>query len=135
MCAHTEAEAAAKEAEANAKEIEKNSFETLLKQLTQMKQQTQDYAGMLDCVINNLEGNTTQAGKTFDEGRMTEYYEDSQKVIKECEEREQECQKNITQLTAEIENLRNQAKALRGTDCGPCRAAAEAAASSSKVRV
>ena len=74
----------------------------------------QKFNEKVNCVINNLEGNTVVAGVSYDQGKMTDCLNSSNKTISKCDIIIEQSQKKIGVLEREILSLESRIASL---DC------------------
>lgn len=87
-----------------------------------IKQKHDNFNNKLNCVINNLAGNTIVSGVSYDGGKMTECLNSSNQTITDCDNIIEESNKKILLLTEEISKLQMDISSLEGM-CSDCLAA------------
>lgn len=73
----------------------------------------------IDCVINNLEGNTVVAGVSYDDGKMIECLKSSNETINDCDNIILKSKNQILLLEININSLKKSIASLQG-NCYSC---------------
>ena len=118
-CIHNQAEISKISAEINAKQSQINSLKSNITKCNDIKSKHIDFSDKLQCVIDNLEGNTVVAGKAYDDGKMELRQAEAKQTIVDCENMISESEKQVTLLENEIKILEQRMAALNG-NCELC---------------
>ncbi len=123
-CVHNQATIDAKKAKIAEKESQIASLSDNVNKCKDMIANYESYGKQVDCVINNLEGNYVEAGKTYDDGAMTLCKNKVDLTIDELENIKSTSEVKQTELNSEITVLNSEIAGLQG-DCAACAAAKE----------
>lgn len=131
-CPHNQAQIDAKRAQIQMKQQQITSLNNNINEVNSIMQKHQAFGDKIKCVMDNLDGNTIQAGVAYDNGKMTECFAKTNQTIKDCEDIIRISENKKEQLNSEIQQLHTEINGLQG-DCGTCAAEKAAAAANSEL--
>ena len=118
-CIHNQAKINSIIKEINVKQNKIDDLKANITKSNEIKEKHQQFNNKLQCVMENLNGNYVEAGKTYDGGKMLKCSVDTMKTIKDCESIILESGKSVKTLENEIRSLKQQMANLNG-DCFSC---------------
>jgi len=118
-CVHNQARINELNAQITEKEGQISDLNSNISKCCDIREKHNNFNKSIDCVINNLEGNTVVAGVAYDQGMMSECLNSSNDTIKDCDNIIKTSQDKIELLRVEIESLRSTIASLQG-DCSLC---------------
>lgn len=118
-CVHNQAKINELNAQITIKETQISDLNSNISKCCDIREKHNNFNKSIDCVINNLEGNTVVAGVPYDQGMMSECLQSSNDTIKDCDNIIKTSQEKIELLRVEIESLRSSIASLQG-NCSLC---------------
>jgi len=133
-CSHNQRKIDAINNQITANEDQITTLEGNITKCTTIRDNHDKFNEKVNCVINNLEGNTVFMGAPYDNGKMTSCLESSKETITDCDTIISESNKKIQELQRVNLSLEQSIASLQGT-CYECRVAEEQARYGGRRRV
>ena len=118
-CVHNQAIINDLTTQINQKQKEITNLKNNITKCENIRNKHDEFNKKLDCVINNLEGNTVVAGVPYDNGKMSECLKSSNDTITDCNNIILESNKKISLIEKDILSLEHRIASLQG-DCYSC---------------
>lgn len=118
-CVHNQAQINALTAQIREKQSQINNLNNNIAKCKDIKSRHENFNDKINCVINNLEGNTVVAGVPYDKGKMSECLNSSNDTIKDCDNIVLQSGQKIRSLENEILSLERAIASLQG-NCSAC---------------
>ena len=118
-CVHNQAKIDDLNDQIKKKQTEITGLKSNIEICEDIKKKHENFNKKIDCVINNLEGNTVVAGVSYDNGKMSECLKTSNDTITDCGNIILESNKKILLLEKEILSLEHTISTLQG-NCALC---------------
>ena len=118
-CVHNQAQINVLTAQIREKQNQINNLNNNISKCEDIRKKHSFFNEKMNCVISNLEGNTVVAGVPYDNGKMSECLNDSNKTIRDCDNIILQSNQKKHLLEREILSLERSIASLQG-NCSAC---------------